>query len=150
MILTKGGLVLRLREATGLIQTQVFDVVQKTRAPVATALAVLNRQCAQRFFYLRDQDFALATGAGLGSLGDDFHCLLQDFVRHDQIKFDHRQKVHGVFLGAIGFFMPVLAAKSFHFTDGHVINANILQGILDFIQFGKLNNGFDLFHRFHF
>jgi hypothetical protein len=42
--------------------------------------------------------------------------------------------------------MPVLTAKSPHFTSGHSINANFLQGVLHFIQFGKFDGGFDLFH----
>ena len=39
MTLTKRDLVVRISEETGLIQTQVFDVVQKTLDHIAEALA---------------------------------------------------------------------------------------------------------------
>jgi hypothetical protein len=42
--------------------------------------------------------------------------------------------------------MPVLPAKSLHFTSGHPINADLPQGVLDFIQFGKGDYGFNFFH----
>jgi hypothetical protein len=42
--------------------------------------------------------------------------------------------------------MSVLPAKSFHFTDGHPIDAHLIEGVLHFVQFGKLDRGFNLFH----
>jgi hypothetical protein len=40
--------------------------------------------------------------------------------------------------------MPVLPAKSLHFTSGHPIYADFPQGVLDFIQFGKRDYGLNL------
>ena len=39
MTLTKRELVMRISEETGLIQTQVFDVIQKTLDQISEALA---------------------------------------------------------------------------------------------------------------
>ena len=49
MTLTKRDLVVRISEETGLVQTQVFDLVQKTLDHIAAALANGNKVELRKF-----------------------------------------------------------------------------------------------------
>jgi len=116
--------------------------------PSATWFSHSNRQRAPSFFDIRDKNFAISNFTRPRGLDDDFRRSLRVLVRHDQINFDLRQKIHRVFATAVGFRMSVLPAKALHFTNGHPINADLPQGVLDFIQFGKFDNRFNFFHTF--
>jgi hypothetical protein len=42
--------------------------------------------------------------------------------------------------------MPLLTAKPFDFTDRYPLDADLIQGFFDLIQFEGLNDGFDFPH----
>ena len=65
----------------------------------------------------------------------------------DGFDFDLRQEIHGVFAAAIDFGVAFLPAKAFDFADGHALDAEFVQGVFDFVQLERLDDGFDFFHK---
>jgi hypothetical protein len=69
------------------------------------------------------------------------------FIRRDHhLDLDLGQKVDGVFAAAIELGVALLAAMAAGFENGHAFDARFEQGILDCVQLGGLENGFDLEH----
>src|SRR5208282_2964804 len=93
-----------------------------------------------------DKDLAVANLAGLGGLEDGFNGGLHQRFRQDGFDFDLGQKIHGVFAAAIDFGVPLLAAKTFDFHDGHTEDADAVEGFLNVVQFERFDDGFDFFH----
>src|SRR5690349_8555213 len=44
--------------------------------------------------------------------------------------------------------MPLLTTEAFDFSDGHSGDANLVQSVFHFVELERLDDGFDLFHRF--
>ena len=66
-------------------------------------------------------------------------------VRHE-FDFDLGQEVHGVFAAAVDFGVAFLPAESFHFADGHAFDADFAEGVFDFLELERLDDGFDFLH----
>ena len=65
----------------------------------------------------------------------------------DNFDFYFWQKIHGVFAAAIDFRVAFLAAKPFHFGHGHAVDADFMEGVFDFFEFERFDDGFDFFHK---
>jgi hypothetical protein len=63
-----------------------------------------------------------------------------------QFDLDLGQKIDRVFAAAIELGVALLAAMAAGFENGHAFDACFEQGILDCIQLGGLENGFNLEH----
>ena len=67
-------------------------------------------------------------------------------VGHDEFDFDLRQEIHGVFAAAVDFGVALLAAESLDFGDGHAFDAEFAEGVFDFLELERLDDGFDFLH----
>jgi hypothetical protein len=72
--------------------------------------------------------------------------LLFQIVVENQLDLDLGEKVDGVFAAAIELGVALLAAMAAGFENGHAFDACFEQRILDGVQLGRLENGFNLEH----
>jgi hypothetical protein len=94
-----------------------------------------------------DENLAVADFAGLGRLDDGLTACVGEVVRQHGFDFDLGQEIHGVFAAAINFGVAFLAAKTLDLGDGHALDADFVQGVFDVVQFERLDDGFDFFHK---
>src|SRR5260370_18726423 len=76
--------------------------------------------------------------------GDDF---LQAGFGHDHLYLYFRKKIHFVLLAAINLLVALLASVPAPLSDGQALRGDGLHGMLDFVQFERLYNRLDFFHR---
>ena len=96
----------------------------------------------------RDENLAVADFVGFGCRDDRRNGGIDLIVSDDDFKFHLWQKVDDVFSAAVKFGVALLAAETLHLDNGEALNANLLQGFFHFVQLERLDDGFDLFHRF--
>src|ERR1035437_1954376 len=89
---------------------------------------------------------AVADLLRLRGLDDCGHGSIQMLVADDEFKLHLRQKIHGVFAAAIDLRMAFLAAEAFDYADRHSFDSHLVQGVFDFFQLERFDDGFDLFH----
>ncbi len=93
-----------------------------------------------------DEDFAVADFAGAGCADDGGDGFVFEVVGDDDFDFDFGQEVDGVFASAVELGVALLAAVAASFEDGHAFDACFEEGVFDGVQFGGLEDGFDLLH----
>jgi hypothetical protein len=93
-----------------------------------------------------NENFAVADLAGARGSHDGFHHAVGDLVGNDDVEFDFGQEIDGVFAATINFRVALLAAKAFDLADGHPLDANLAEGVFDFLEFERLDDGFDFLH----
>jgi hypothetical protein len=74
-------------------------------------------------------------------------CLICGRRRAARFELDLGQEIHGVFAAAVDFGVPLLAAEALHFGDGHAGDADLVEGVFDFGELERFDDGFDLFHK---
>ena len=97
---------------------------------------------------VEDGDLAVADFAGVGYVGDGLDDGVQEAVGNEDLDFGLRKEVHGVFAATVDFRVAALSAESFDFSDGHSMNADFTECVLNVVEFMWLDDGFDLFHMF--
>ena len=97
-------------------------------------------------FYRQDENFAIADLAGFGGTHDHGHGLLHHIVGEDDFDFYLGEKINGVFAATINLRMPLLTSEAFHLGHGHSFDPKLGQSLLHFLEFERLDNGFELFH----
>src|SRR5262249_14027124 len=98
------------------------------------------------FAYVVNEDLAIADFAGPRRASEGLDHFLRSIGRDDHLDLDLRQEVHLILLTAIHLFVPLLAAMAPNFADRHSIDADSLQGFFHFVEFKRLDNGFNLLH----
>jgi hypothetical protein len=63
-----------------------------------------------------------------------------------ELDFDLGEEIDGVFAATIELCVAFLAAMAAGFENGHAFNACFEQCVFDSVEFGRLENGFDLKH----
>jgi len=93
-----------------------------------------------------DEDLAVADVAGVGRVADEVDGFLGQIVGYDDLQFDLGVELHLVFDAAIRLHVAFLPAVAAHFADGESVDAEFVQGVFHFVQFERLDDGFDFFH----
>ncbi len=70
----------------------------------------------------------------------------QALVGDDDLDFHLGQEIHDIFGAAVKFGVALLAAEALGFGDRDALNADFLQRFLHFVEFERLDDGFDFFH----
>ena len=70
-------------------------------------------------------------------------------IGDDDFEFEFGKKIQGVLGIAIVFVEGLLTPAAFDFTDGHAADAEVGEGIPDFAEFKRSDDGFDFLHDFH-
>ena len=104
------------------------------------------RADAHHFLQREHEDLAVANLAGLGGLHDRIDGLARGFIRHGDLDLYLREEIHGVFAATVDFGVTFLAAKSFHFRDGHALDTGGGECFLHFLELEGLDDGDDEFH----
>src|SRR5581483_1282252 len=90
---------------------------------------------------------SVADLARAGGTDDGRDRGLTAVVGNDELDFDLGQKIHGVFAAAKDFNVAFLTAEALDFHNGHAFDANLAEGILNFLQFEWFDDRFDFFHK---
>jgi hypothetical protein len=109
-------------------------------------VATLPRADADGVIDGTDEDLAIANAPGASRLLD---CLQGPFelgIFDNNLDFYLGQEVHNIFGAAIKFSVAFLPPESFGLNHSNALDANFMQGVLHFIEFERLDDGFDFFH----
>src|SRR5579884_1499488 len=106
----------------------------------ADADAVLQRQ---------DEDFAVADaalGAGAPGLHDGVDGRLDEVLVDGDLELHLAQQVDGQLVAAVDLGMALLATEALDVDDGQAEDLDLVKGLLDGLELGRLDNGQDQFH----
>ncbi len=67
-------------------------------------------------------------------------------IGEDDLELDLGQEVHRVFAAAVDFRVALLAAEAFDLGDGHAFDAEFGEGVFDFLELERFDDGFDFLH----
>ena len=67
-------------------------------------------------------------------------------VGQDDFDLHLRQEINGVLAAPIDFGVALLPAKTLDLGDGHALQAEFVQGVLDVVQFERFDDGFNFLH----
>src|SRR5665213_3647372 len=109
--------------------------------------AALAGADADRLLDGRDEDFAVADAPGMRRLLDRLDRALNHRIFHDDFDLHLGQEVDDVFRAAIELGMALLPAEALGLDDGDPFDADLVQGLLHFIQLERLDDRLDLLHR---
>ncbi len=98
----------------------------------------------------RDKYFAVTDLAGFSRLDDGLDGLRHLIVRQHRFDFNLRHKIHGVFAAAINFGVAFLSSKALHFGHGHAVDAEFAQGVFDFFELERFDDGFNFLIFIHY
>src|SRR6267378_707554 len=110
------------------------------------AFAPLSGPYPQGLLHGRDEDLAVAHGAGPGRMLEGPHHPGDQLVRHHQLDFHFRHQVHLILGAAIHLGVSLLAAHSLHLAEGEAGHPGIDQSFLHRVDLEGLDDGLDLFH----
>ena len=92
------------------------------------------------------ENFSVADFSRARRSGQRAQNFLQPGIGDHQLDLHFRQQIDVVFLAAIDLFVALLPAVAADLGDGHPVHANALERFLHFVQFERLNDGFDFLH----
>lgn len=98
--------------------------------------------------HVKDENFTVTDFAGLRRANNRIYADIDNVVRHDNLNFYLRQKIHHILRAAIQLGMAFLTAKTFHLGDRHAGNADFSQCFADIVQLEGFNNRINLFMLF--
>src|SRR5215472_10176538 len=87
--------------------------------------------------------FAVAYLSGFGGAGQRRKNFIETVGRHDDFDLHLGQEIDVVFLAAVGFFVTLLPPMAAHFADGHAVNPDTSQRVLNRIELKRLYDRFD-------
>ncbi len=109
--------------------------------------AVFRRADTDYVDQLRDEDLAIADLVGPSAFENGIDHFVRQVIGHDRFHFDFGDEIDGVFRSTISLGMPFLPAKASHFRNGHSLNSQFRESLLNGIQLEVSNNRFNFFHR---
>src|SRR5690606_1798487 len=95
-----------------------------------------------------DEDLAVADLAGTGGVLDRLDGLVDQLVDDRRLELDLGQEVDDVLGAAIELGMALLATEALHLGDGDALDTDPRQGLADFVELERLDDGSDEFHGF--
>ena len=94
---------------------------------------------------LRDEDLPVADLAGLCLLDDRGEHLFRNVVRYHDFDLHLRQEGDIILRATVELDMALLPAEPLDFADGYPLDADLVERFLNFVQFERFDNRFDLF-----
>src|SRR3984885_8896395 len=95
----------------------------------------------------RNEDFSVANTPGLGGATDRFDRFFDHVVAKHNLDFYLGEKIDHVLCAPIKFGMPLLPAEAFGLGDSDALEPDFLKRLLDLIEFERLDDRLDFFHR---
>src|SRR5262245_21396964 len=105
------------------------------------------RSDPDRFLDVRDEDFPVADTPGLGGTADRLDGFFDHIVAQNNLDLHLGEKIDDVLRAAIEFGVPLLPAEALGLGHGYSLQPYLLQGLLHFVEFERLDDGLDLLHR---
>src|SRR5690606_33821865 len=96
---------------------------------------------ADDFFYVRDENLAVADTPRLGGFANGFDGALGCFVGYHDFDLHLGKKVNDIFGAAVEFGMAFLTAETLGFDHGYPLQADFLKGFLHFIELEGFDDG---------
>src|SRR5262245_40012 len=94
----------------------------------------------------RNEDLAVTDASGARRILDRFHRLVDELVGEDDLDLNLGQEVDDIFGAAIELGMAFLPAETLGLGNGNALQSHFLQGLFDFVELERLDDGLDLFH----
>src|ERR1700722_10283543 len=107
----------------------------------------LPRPDPDGFLDSRNEDFSVANTPGLGGAADRFDRFFDHVVAKHNLDLHLGEKIDHVLCATIKFGMPLLPAEAFGLGDSDALEPDFLEGLLNLIEFERLNDRLDFFHR---
>src|SRR5271156_3890051 len=101
---------------------------------------------ADGLLHVEYEHFSVANLAGFRGTDDGGDRHIQNLVADDNVDFNLREEINGVFGAAIHVGMALLPAEAFDFRDRHALNADVRQSGFDFLEFERFDYRFDFLH----
>src|SRR5277367_2612350 len=124
-----------------------------TTCPLTTYTLDLKRRVAaivvadaDRVRHLEHEDLAVADFARACRRHQRPHHFFLPLVRHHHLKLYLGQQIHLVLHSPVNLRVSFLTPVAAHFRDRHPVHADRLQCFLHFLEFERLNDGFDSLH----
>src|SRR5262245_40881986 len=105
------------------------------------------RSNPDRFFDVRDEDFAVANTPGLGGATDRLDGFFDHIVTQHNLDLHLGQKIDDVLSAAIELGMSLLATETLGLGYRDPLQPHLLQRFLHLVEFERLDDGLDLLHR---
>src|SRR5262249_18282757 len=99
-----------------------------------------------RLFDRKQEYLAVADLAGFGRAHDCAHGFVGDLVAYHDLHFHLGQEIDGIFASAVNLGVAFLAAEPFDLPPRHALHAHFGERVLHFLEFERLDDGFDFFH----
>jgi hypothetical protein len=99
------------------------------------------------FFDRRYKDFAVADTPGLGGATDCLDGFLDHVVAEHDLDLHLGEKIDDVFGTPVKLGVAFLAPEPLGFGHGYSLQTDLLQRLLHFIEFERLDHSLDFFHR---
>src|SRR5512134_1024200 len=106
----------------------------------------LARSDPDDFLHVRHEDLPVPDPAGAGGFLHRLHHLGYQVVGHDDFQLDLGEEVDHVFGAPVELGVPLLAAEPLDLGNGHAVDPDVVQGLLDLIQLERLDDRLDLLH----
>src|ERR1700733_9172671 len=99
------------------------------------------------FLDIGDEDFAVADPPGLGRAPDRLDGFFDQVITEHNLDLHFGKKIDHVLGPAVEFRVPLLATKPLGFCHRYSLQAYLLQRLLHFVEFERLDDRLDLLHR---
>src|ERR1700693_743054 len=93
-----------------------------------------------------DEDLSVSDVARLRGREDGLHHPPDQIVRDHHLDLDLRHQVHLVFGAAVQLGVALLPSHSLHLADGQAGDAQLVERVLDRVEFERLHDRLDQFH----
>ena len=134
-------------EAAGLSSTAGCRIFFVSRVALHRAVAAFVGADAAGVVDGGYEHLAVANLPGPGGLGDGVNGGFHLRIGQHGFDFYFGEKIHRIFAAAINFRVPFLPAKTLDLGDGHSLDAQFVERLLDFIQLERFDDRFDFFHK---
>src|ERR1017187_6656029 len=122
------------------------SAIPNPRFPLNRRLSLLVSADADDVLDGGNKNLAVADLSGLGRTENGLERVGQQRIPQHDFDFDLGQEIHRVFAAPVNLRMSFLPAKTLDLADGHAVNADAAQGVLDLVQFERLDDRFNFFH----
>ena len=93
-----------------------------------------------------NEDLTVTDLAGMCCLENGINGILNGIIGDNDFNLHLGQEIDDILCTAIQLGMPFLAAKTFNFSDGKALNANLGQRLTHLVELERFDHGFDFFH----
>src|SRR5476649_401538 len=109
-------------------------------------VAALASTNSYRVLDTRHKDFAVADSAGVSRGADGLDGLFDHLVLDDQLDLHLGQEIHDILGAPVKLGMAFLTAEALGLEHGDAFEADLIEGVLHFIELEGLDDRFDLLH----